>query len=78
MHLVDDLQEERTDYLGKDQLEINSSFSFGIGLSWRNEILKSLLDNSQFKFCKLNVKNIFSIGCGLKVKTEKNYTKAVK
>lgn len=29
------------DYLDKDQLEINSSFSFGIGLSYgRNGILK--------------------------------------
>lgn len=42
MHLVDDVQRGRgMDYLDKDQLEINSSFSFGIGLSWgRNGILK--------------------------------------
>lgn len=42
MHLADDLQRGRqNNYLDKDQLEINSSFSFGIGLSYgRNEILK--------------------------------------
>ena len=34
----------RTDYLDKDQLEINSSFSLGIGLFYgRNKILKCFI-----------------------------------
>lgn len=69
MHLVDDLQ-RRTDYLGKINWKLILPFPLEQKLSWRNEILKVLYwIIANLNFSKLNVKDIFSIGCGLKVKT---------